>query len=98
MVARRRGLSILIMIMWLLLGTSVPVLALGGPPANINDTSTIVPAEEMSRQQGLSNTGPLQETRLDDSRQTLMTAIVAGVFIVLPVGIWIFIHQRKKQR
>ncbi|HEX21286.1 MAG TPA: hypothetical protein ENH19_01370 [Actinobacteria bacterium] len=87
-----------LMLMLGLLGFSSPVLAVVEPQANINSTNTIVPSKEMAKQQGIPSTGPLQETMLNDSDSTLMTTVVAGVFIILPVGICIFLHQRKKSR
>ena len=57
----------------------------------------MTPSNQMNRQAAAEDGKPT-EFQLNDGVQNMMLSAVAGIFIVIPVGIWIISHQIKRNR
>ncbi len=62
-----------------------------------SEEERMTPSNQMNRQMAARDGKPT-EIQLNDGQQNMMLTGVAGVFIIIPVGIWIISHQRKRNR
>lgn len=94
-----RKFSIILITALLVFWLSSLALAASMPGMNMDNNSTMTPSQQMAKNQGTAQSGGQPtETPLDQGQQSAMLGAVAGIFIVLPVGTWIILHQRKRRR
>ncbi len=65
--------------------------------ASPSEEERMTPSDQMTKQAAAQDGQPT-EIQLNDGQQNLMLSAVAGIFIIIPVGIWIISHQIKRNR
>lgn len=83
--------AVIVVILFLIFSASI-AMATSHP-----EEERMTPSNQMTRQAAAEDGKPT-EIQLNDGEQNLMLTAVAGIFIVIPVGIWIISHQRKRNR